>query len=276
MDDHFRSTANPSTTKDLPTKSQPVAAAQPSVVADVWQMYQRGELEKCHQMLRVGNRRVEDIHDHESLELLGLILHDLGNPYEAADAIERASLLAPIRDETRIALASCYAQLRRIDLARELYLQLALQRRLPANLMLQIAAGLEATDAAELAMTVCEWVTEDHPGHAQAFYDMGFYNARSGQPLYVTEAFTREAIRADPGNLHYRIGLISLLIQMQRDDEALEIFSSVSPDQIGEVTCSGCLDRIASMLRRRHEPELADRCERQRDSIRLNHPAESD
>ncbi|MEM6365418.1 MAG: hypothetical protein AAF539_01275 [Planctomycetota bacterium] len=199
-------------------------------------------------------------------------LHEQGRVLEAADLIEKASLIAPICDQARIVLASCYAQLRRIDLARELYLELAMQRKLPIDLMLQVAAGLEATDAPDLAMKVCEWVIEEHPESAQAYYDMGFYNARSGHPLYMTEAFTREAVRFDPGNLHFRIGLVSLLIQMHREDEAMDVFGSVDPDQIERITCAGCLGRIASVLQRLGRSELAARCEAQRDSIREADP----
>ena len=95
-----------------------------------------------------------------TLELFGLVLHDLGKVAEAADVLERAALIAPLEDVGRIALATCYAGLGRVDLARELYLQLALSRRLPSHLMLEVAAGLEGIDAPDLAMQVCQWVTD--------------------------------------------------------------------------------------------------------------------
>ncbi|TWT73310.1 tetratricopeptide repeat protein [Allorhodopirellula solitaria] len=202
------------------------------------------------------------------LELLGRAWHDLGHPHQAADAIEKASLVSPIADETRIVLASCYAELLRIDLARDLYLQLAIRRQLPPELMLQVAAGLEAIDSPQLAMQVCEWVTEKDETVAQAYYDMGFYSARSGQPLYLTEALTQRALQLDPGNLHFRIGLVSLLIQLDRENEAIYALGNFNEDDIERVTCASCLSRIGELLGRRGFFGLADDCEEKAAQLR--------
>lgn len=202
------------------------------------------------------------------LELLGRVYHDLGRPFEAADAIEKASLVVPVSDETRIALASSYAQLRRIDLARELYLQLAIRRQLSADLMLQVAAGLEAIDSPQLAMQVCEWITERDDDVAQAYYDMGIYSARSGNALYLTEALTHRALQLDPGNLHYRIGLVSLMIQLDRDDEAIKALGAFAAGDVDKVTCESCLSRVAAMLERRGKNDLARQCKDHADQLR--------
>lgn len=207
-------------------------------------------------------------HQGPWLELLGLAWHDLGRPLEAADAIEQASLVSPIANQTRIVLASCYAELQRVDLARDLYLQLALRGELPPGLMLQVAAGLEAIDSPQLAMQVCEWVTEKDESIAQAFYDMGFYSARAGQPLYMTEALTYRALQLEPGNLHYRIGLVSLLVQLNRDDEAIYTLGSFDEDDVEQVTCASCLSRISGLLQRRGFFDLADECEEKATRLR--------
>ncbi|MEM9586810.1 MAG: hypothetical protein AAGA03_05980 [Planctomycetota bacterium] len=203
----------------------------------------------------------------ELLQLLGLALHDQGKPFEAADTLERASLLTPISDAARIALASSYAQLRRIDLARELYLQLALGRRLDAELMLQVAAGLEAIDSPDLAMKVCEWITERDESVAQAYYDMGFYSARAGQPLYMTEALVHRALQLDPENIHYRVGLVSLLIQLDRKEEAIRALGKIDSLDIEKVECVSCLRRIADLLHEKGEAVLACVCDRRVDVL---------
>jgi len=243
----------------------------PPSLSKAWQHYQRGELEEA-----VGQLRSTDgASSVDELQLLGLALHDLGRPLEAADAIEKASLICPVRDELRIALASCYAQLRRLDLARELYLQLALSQRLSPELMLQVAAGLEAIDAPQLAMQVCEWVTEKNSSFAQAYYDMGFYAARSKQPLYMTEALTHRALQLDPANVHYRIGLVSLLIQLERDDEAMVALEPLSPSDWERVTCASCLTRIAEMLARHGRYRLSKTCSKQANRLRTNKGSDS-
>ena len=206
--------------------------------------------------------RTEPSLELDRLVLLGIAYHDIGRPLEAADALERASLIGPIADEARIALASSYAELRRIDLARELYLQLALSRRLSSELMLQVAAGLAAIDAPQLAMQVCEWITENDDGVAQAYYDMGVYSASSGNQLYLTEALTRRALELDSANVHYRIGLVSLLIQLRREDEALAALDETTLEQIQAIECSPCLARIAALLSRHRKTRLARACVR--------------
>jgi hypothetical protein len=122
---------------------------------------------------------------------------------------------------------------------------------------------LEAIDAPQLAMKVCEWITEADDSVAQAFYDMGFYAARSGQPLYLTEALTRRAIQLAPENIHFRVGLVSLLIQLDRDEEALVAFEPLSSVDFPRITCVSCLLRIADMLRRQGLPTLAALCSEQ-------------
>lgn len=243
------------------------------VFDDARRHYRQGNLDLALSLLESSTRQSErdglpSIAQGPSLELLGLVLHGLARPFEAADAFERASLVMPVSDEARIALASSYAQLRRIDLARELYLQLALSRRLTPDLMLQVAAGLAAIDAPQLAMQVCEWITEQDDSIAQAYYDMGVYSALSGNVLYLTEALTHRALQLDPGNLHYRIGLASLLVQLDRDDEAIKALDGFADEDVDRVTCESCLSRIASLLHRRGQPELAKRCEYQAATLR--------
>jgi len=196
-------------------------------------------------------------------------------PIEAAHLIEKASLVAPVADEARILLASCYAQLRRTDLAREMYLQLALSRRLPPDLMLQVAAGLDAIDAPQLAMKVCEWITEQDETIAEAYFDMGIYSAKSGNALYLTEALTRRALQIDGGNVQYRIGLVALMIQLDRDDEALAAIGSLGEDDLAAVTCQSCLTHVAAMLRRHDRNNLADVCDRRIHELRSSSVTES-
>ncbi|MFG0268063.1 MAG: tetratricopeptide repeat protein, partial [Rhodopirellula sp. JB055] len=233
----------------------------------------RSDSDQVIRLLASDNVLTQSHDDLEPAVLLGLALHQRGRTLEAADVIEKASLLGPITDEARIALASCYAQLRRTDLARELYLELALSRRLDAGLMLKVAAGLAAIDSPQLAMKVCEWITEKDDTVGQAYYDMGVYSARCGNALYLTEALTRRAIQLDSGNVHFRVGLASLLIQLQRDDEALEVVLSFEKTQLQQATCFSCLQQIADLLTRHQQLELATECQKRSNELRAERAA---
>jgi len=198
--------------------------------------------------------------NRDRLVSLGLEYSKTGRPLESVDALERASLVGPIPDEARIALAAGYAALRRIDLARELYLQLAFSRRLSADLMLQVAGGLAEIDAPQMALQVCDRVIEEDATIAQAHYDMGLYSAASGNALYVTEALIRRAIQLDADSVQYRVGLAALLIQLRREDEALETIRELTVDQIQKANCLTCLGRIEALLDRRGNVKAAQAC----------------
>ena len=89
---------------------------------------------------------------------------------------------------------------------------------------------------------------------------MGYYSARSGKPLYLTEALTLRALKLDPANVHFRVGLVSLLIHLDREDEALAAMGELDQRDIETINCSTCLVRIARMLDRNVKSGLAEVC----------------
>ncbi len=243
-----------------------------SALEQAWEAYAAGSLRRGESILERligGNVELPLRQRAEAFELLGLIKHDLGLPQEAADAIENAGLITPLRDSARVALAGCYAQMEHVDLAREMYLQLALSRTLSSSLMLEIAAGLEAIDSPALAMQVCELIMIQDDCLAQVYYDMGYYSARAGQPLYLTEALTLRALKLDPANIHYKIGLVSLLIQLKRDDEAIRVVGGMNPSDINQVTCLSCLEKIAVLLQQHEFGAMASTCRARVEQLRL-------
>ncbi|MEM9369194.1 MAG: tetratricopeptide repeat protein [Planctomycetota bacterium] len=198
-----------------------------------------------------------------ALVLLGHALLGVGRHIDAADAFEKASLIAPIDDEARIALATCYARLDRVELARELFLQLALPRTLPSDLMLKVAQGLASIDAVRLAMQVCEWVTDREPTLAQAYYDLGVYSALLGNPLYLTEAQTRRALELEPKNVRFRVGLAVVLIQLDQREEALGLLEELNDSEIQALNCQSCAEKVADFLKAAGRGPLANSFESQ-------------
>lgn len=211
-----------------------------------WADFLGGRLAEAHAACERAIRA--DADDGRAWELLGLVFHDAGQYLEAADALERASLLLPVRDEARVALAACYGALRRRRLATELYLELMLRGQLDLALMLQVAAGLDAVDEPGLAMEACRRAADLDRDSAQLYYDMGFYAARAGKPARITEALTRRAIDLDPGHLPFRLGLISLLVRVGRSDEAACEARELSESQLDAIDCPCCRERVIALL----------------------------
>ncbi|MCG8650616.1 MAG: tetratricopeptide repeat protein [Pirellulales bacterium] len=220
--------------------------------------YAEGRLEEAYEQCKT---LIDSNPDHGyAWELLGLVFRDRGQFVAAADALERASLLVPIRTEARIALATCYANLQRKRLACELLVALVDSGQLDIAQLLDVAAHLESMDQPRLAMEACRRASRIDFETAQIHFDMGFYAARSGCPPHVSEALTRRAIDLDPANVHYRIGLASLLVRLDRFEEAHHIVADISDSQIQDVTCMCCLERVGNLLQSFGDPQRAQRC----------------
>lgn len=231
-----------------------------SKCSPAWTAYTSGDLPGA--LTRANAAIRADENDGRAWEVRGLVLRDLNRPLDAADAIERAALLAPISFRARIALAQSYGTLRRRSLARELYVELVENNELSVALLLEIAAGLDAVDEPKLAMEVCRRAGWRDPEAAQVYYDMGFYAARCGCRPRVVESLVWHAIDLEPGNLHYRIGLASLLTRLDRKTDAYRVVQFLSPRQIGEITCSCCLERIGQLFEQIGDAERGAVCRR--------------
>lgn len=210
-----------------------------------WQDYCEGNLAAA--VAAVSARLEVEPNDGHCFELLGLAYRDLAEPYKAADALERASLLVTIHSLSRLCLAECYAALQRLELARDLYLSQAEEQRDDAPFLLMIAAGLEAINEPELAMQLCRQAARIEPESGQIIYDMCFYAMRCGCPASLAESLAWRAVELEPENVHFRIGLSSLLLRMKQPDRACRVLRQLKGAQLRQLTCECCLQRIATL-----------------------------
>ncbi|QDU95477.1 tetratricopeptide repeat protein [Lignipirellula cremea] len=198
-------------------------------------------------------------------ELRGLIHRDRGEPHQCADAIERASLLTPLQPLARVCLAEAYGQLNRRELARDLYRELFHASDMTVALLLQTAVGLDAIDQPALAMRACQNAIELDPLASQPYYDMGYYAARCGRPPQVVESLARKAISLDPDRVSYRVGLAALMLKHERFEEAYEVVSHISQEQIRSVRCRCCLVRLVSLFEQSGDATRAEQSRQQVD-----------
>lgn len=192
---------------------------------------------------------LNDNPDEGSLwELQGLIQYSLRNFPEAVDALERATLLKPLTDSARICLGQAYGRIGLIELSTDLLKGLVSKESLTAGLLLQLASALDELNHPEFALQACRRATSQDPLNAQAYYDMGYYSGRCGCPPHVTESLARKAISLNPENIHYQVGLTSLLVRHNRTQEALIIVRHYSAEQIEQIHCRCCLTRILELF----------------------------
>ncbi|MEL6104926.1 MAG: hypothetical protein AAFU85_02765 [Planctomycetota bacterium] len=197
--------------------------------------------------------------DGEGWEVLGLAHLRLGELEDGIDAVERASLFRPLSTEANIALAISYGCMGKIALSKDLLMMAATSGRLDEKELMVVAAGLEAIEEPTLAMEACRQAGVLSPESAEVHYQMGYYASRCDYPSSVVEALIRHAIHLEPTNLHYRVGLASLLLRLDRKSEALRIVRPLIPTQLNQVSCQCCLKRIANLFFDCEEYEIAHR-----------------
>ncbi|MEM9827811.1 MAG: hypothetical protein AAF958_14565 [Planctomycetota bacterium] len=190
----------------------------------------------------------EQPEDASALEILGLASLQLGAIEVGVDALEELTLLRPLTDACQIELAIAYGCLGHHRLSCDLLMGIAVSGRPSSEQLLRIAAGLEAVGQARLAMEACRQAGVVSPECPNVHFQMGYYAQICGRPDSMVEALIRHAIHLDPVNLHYRIGLSSLLIRLGRKCEAITVIDHLIPDRLNEVTCECCLKRIANLF----------------------------
>lgn len=186
--------------------------------------------------------------DGRAWELLGLIQYARGRFTIAVSALERASLFVPMCPTARVCLGHAYGRVGRMELSRDLLLELVSDPSLSVPLLLQVAVGLDTLDRPDLAMHSCRVALQRDPDHAQAFYDLGYYSGRCGFPPQVTESLARAAIKRDPNETSYRVGLASLLLKLRRAEEACQLVRDFSNEQIERISCRDCLSRLVGLF----------------------------
>ncbi|MDG2221984.1 MAG: hypothetical protein P8L85_11420 [Rubripirellula sp.] len=186
--------------------------------------------------------------DADALETLGIASLRLSHFIDGIDALEQLSLLRPLGDCSRIELAIAYGSVGRHQLSRDLLMGVATSHRASPFGLLRIAMGFEAIDEPRLAMEACRRAGRLSPETPEVQYQMGYYAQICGHPASISEALIRHAIDLDPRNLHFRIGLTSMLIRLGRKCEAVAVIDHLIPQQLSEVTCLCCLKRIANLF----------------------------
>ncbi|MCO8124695.1 hypothetical protein NHH03_23350 [Stieleria sp. TO1_6] len=218
----------------------------------------------------------QDPDEGRAWQILGRALLRRGQLQDGIEALEHASLLIPLDWETRIDLATAYGGIGRKSLSRDLLMTAATSGGLDEAQLLRIAASLEAVDEPVLAMEACRQAGLVAPDAAQVHYQMGYYASLCGYPTSVTEALIRRAVDLEPESVHYRIGLTSLLVRLDRPTEALAVVSSVIPSQLDQITCQCCLKRIATLFFDCDQPDLARQCAQRLQDVRQSTSSAAD
>lgn len=208
--------------------------------------YDSGEYAASFQIVKRGLRAHPDA--GSLWELMGLLHYAHGDWEFAVDSLERASVLIALSPSGRVCLGLAYTRSGVTESARSQLELLIEDEQLSSSLMLQVAVGLDAIDCPHRAMAACRRVPENDPLLPQSYYDLSYYSARCGLPATTTEALVRRAVFLDPGNLAFRVGLCGFLIKQNRLPDAYEVIDVLNDDELEDIDCRCCLERIADLF----------------------------
>ena len=220
--------------------------------------YRAGNFNRAIQFAQYALARDEE--DAQAWRCLGRALTKTCQWAGAMDAFENASLLQPLDNQDRISLAIAYGAMSHRSLSRDLLMSIANSEVVEVSELLQVANGLEAIDEPRLAMEACRQAGKRAPDLPEVHYQMGHYAQQCGHPVSVCEALLCHAIDLEPCNIHYRIGLASLLMRLARKREAITVIKPLLPAKLDEVTCLCCLKRIANLFFDNDDLHLASLC----------------
>lgn len=227
----------------------------------IHEAYQRGNFDLAIRMIQRCLKR--NRYDGRAWELLGLVQYARQRIQVAVSALERASLLVPLLPAARVCLGHAYGRIGRVHLSRDLLLAMIDDDSMTVPLLLQVAVGLDAIGQPNLAMNACRAASRRDPDLAQPYYDLGYYAARCGLPPAMTESLARKAISLAPEQVCFRVGLASLLIKQERHREAYRLVETFSKEQIEQLRCACCLQRIVGLYETAGDHRRANTARRQ-------------
>ncbi|MDG2383764.1 MAG: hypothetical protein P8N76_18975 [Pirellulaceae bacterium] len=195
-------------------------------------------------------------------ELYGLVFRATNDCLACLDALERASLYVPLSFLAQCALAECYVNTGRYELARDIYIYLVEQPDLSTALLKRLVAGFDGLGDLPMALRLSREVAKQLPNDAESRYAVAYFMAKLDYPLPAIESEARHAVALAPGNVQYRIGLAGLLEQHGRVLEALEWITDLSVEQIRNLSCKNCLVRLARIFDTAEDESQATICRR--------------
>lgn len=229
-------------------------------------LYQAGVVEECLQVLSIAVAQHPD--DGALWELSGVVRHARRDFAAAQQALETASILAPLTCDAQIALADCYARNGFRESERAIYQHLAANEQVRTERLGHLATRLSAFGEFHLALDVCRRATRRQPDCDEAIYGLAHYMGKCGYPAERVLAVAERAFRLAPEVTRYRVTIALLHHRLGRTDEAYKLLRPLSPHQLSRIRCVTCLERLLEILAIAEEDPRREACLRHLDELR--------
>lgn len=195
-------------------------------------------------------------------EMLGIARHALRDLPRAVEALETATLIAPLSPAAQVALADGYVRTNRCDVARSMYEHLASQRaRIPTSLLAMVASGLARLQEPLLALEVCRERAYRTPEDEGAVYAVAHYMRLAQYPVELILPVAHRAFRLAPERIRNRV---FLALMHYHDGDRIEAYRLVVPIPLEQLLAECCpyrLRRLAALFRHMQDDRRTRACE---------------
>jgi tetratricopeptide (TPR) repeat protein len=204
-------------------------------------------------------------HEGWGWALGGLVLRAQHDWPGARQALEEATLFAPLPAEAACALGECYLREEKPELARVVFRHLVLKPDLPYDLLAPLASGLGRLGEYELALAICREAAARTPERDEPLYAMAFFLRRLRRPPEVILSVLQQALRLAPESDVYRLAVAMLHEELGDVQAAGQVLAKLT---IEHVRCENCLKRMHAILDRAGDSPRRDACLRQIEQVR--------
>lgn len=194
-------------------------------------------------------------------ELLGIASHGMRDFLMAREALETATLLAPLSPAGQVALAGCYLVSQSPEVARSMYRYLASQRdRVATPLLPLVAAGLSRLGEAELALEIHRERASREPENDDAAFAVAHFMQVLRYPDELTLPIAHRAFLLAPDRVRNRVGLALLHHQCGNKLRAYELMAAVDIAQLVAECCPCRLQGLMALFHAVGDAARRDAC----------------
>lgn len=194
-------------------------------------------------------------------EFLGIASHGMQDFLMAREALETATLLAPLSPAGQVALASCYLVSQCPEVARSMYRHLALHReRVATSLLPLVAAGLSCLGEVDLALEIHRERAFREPQNDEAAFVVAHFMQLLKYPVELTLPVAHRAFLLAPDRMRNRVALALLHHQCGNRFKAYELLAAVDLSQLVAECCFCRLQRLAVLFEAVGDSARRDAC----------------
>ena len=223
-------------------------------------LYQRGALREALALLEELMDEPEVCDQPYFWGLHGLFLHGMGKFDTAISSFDRASCLAPLLDDQRLARAESLLATGSDKVARQILLKLADHNSLSDSQLRRVAIGLAQVGVPLRALQVCRDAAQRETDDPDLYYTMAQLMIGLGHPPHAILSVLKVSVSLAPDELTFRIATAAHLARFGDMPGSYRVIQPVTAIQIDQLDCRRCVGFLRFVFESAGDHRLAKFC----------------